>query len=176
MADFKACNKFDKNKNDYYTVKECWSNITPLISKDKIIWEACMFNSKSKSLEYWKELGYKVVGDTKWDCLEIEPIKYDIIITNPPFETTIKKKILHRFFETNKPFIIVFNSCNIFTKYIREIFGDKIKDLQVVIPRKRIQFEQFDENQQKIIPCKCAPFYSVYLCYKCNIPTEKLWL
>ncbi len=35
-----------------------------------------------KSMEIWKEFGYKVVGDTTWDILTCEVPDFDIIITN----------------------------------------------------------------------------------------------
>ena len=65
---------FNPNKNDYYTTKQMWENISHLIPKDKIIYEACLLNSKSKSVEYWTEMGYKCIGDKSWDCLTYKPI------------------------------------------------------------------------------------------------------
>jgi len=169
--------KFDKTKNDYYTHKTMWKNISHLIPKDKIIWEACMLNSKSNSIEYWKELGYDCIGNTEWNCLEYEPKNYDIIITNPPFETNIKTKILKHFVNLDKPFILVMNVMNTFTKYFRTIFVDKIKDLQIIIPQGKITFEEFNEETKKIKPCKKEPsFYCCYVVYKMNIPQNKLWL
>jgi len=69
MAMLNDSPKFDKNKNDYYTTKQMWDNIKHLVPH-KIIWEACLLNSKSKSVEYWTELGYNCIGDNTIDCLE----------------------------------------------------------------------------------------------------------
>lgn len=174
MAMFNDCPKFDKNKNDYYTKKEMWKNISHLIPKNKIIWEACMLNSKSKSIEYLKELGFKCIGDNTIDCLKDNDFKYDLIITNPPFETEIKKKILQHFVKLDKPFIIILNSTNVFAKYMREIFKEKYKYLQVIYPNGKIKFEV--EINGQLIKEKDPSFYCIYLCYKMNIDNEDLYL
>ena len=169
--------KFDKTKNDYYTSKSMWKNIEHLIPKDKVIWECCMLNSKSNSMEYWKDMGYKVVGNKSWDCLNYYPINYDIIISNPPFETKIKQKILKHLVRLDKPFILVLNCMNFYAKYFRDIFGDKIKDLQTIIPQGKITFETFNEETNELEPTKKQPsFYCGYLCYKMNFTPEQLWL
>jgi len=138
MSNFKDHPTFSKY-NDYYTTEETWRMIEHIIPKNKVIWESCMLNSnKSKSPEILEKIsGNKVVYDTKLDMLEKE-LTCDMIITNIPFETNIKKKILKRLFEINKPFIIIMNSCNMFSKYMREIFGDNIKHLQIITPNGKI--------------------------------------
>tara|TARA_E500000318_G_scaffold50038_2_gene46874 strand:+ start:553 stop:1092 length:540 start_codon:yes stop_codon:yes gene_type:complete len=168
---------FNPNKNNYYTTKQMWSNISHLIPKDKIIWEACMLNSKSRSVEYFTELGFNCVGDTSMDCLTTTPEDFGMIITNPPFETKLKQKILCRFIELDKPFILILNCMNFYSKYFRDIFKENIKYLQVVIPQGKITFEEYCEEQERMIKCPRAPsFYCAYLCYKLDIPADKLWL
>ena len=163
--------------DDYSTPRYAWENIKHLIPQDKIIWESCMLNSKSKSMEYWRELGYEVVGNTEWDMLNCEIPNYDICITNPPFETKLKTAILKKLVELDKPFIIVMNTTNIFANYMRKIFGDKLKYLQVVVPQGKICFEEYIEEQQQMVKCSRQPsFYCGYVCYKMNIPQEELWL
>lgn len=166
---------FDKNKNDYYTTKSMWENITHIVPKHYVIWEACMLNSKSKSIEYWKELGYNCIGDNTIDCLENNNLKYDIIITNPPFNLEIKSKILKKFVEIDKPFIIILNVMNIFSKYIRDIFKDKLDKLQIIYPNGKIKFEIESENNL-LRKCKDPAFYCCYVCYKMNIKNEDLYL
>ena len=176
MACLNDCSFFDKSKNDYYTTKEMWKNIQHLIPKDKTIYEACLMNSKSNSKQYLKELGYNVVGDQTWNCLQFAPIRYDVIVTNPPFETKIKKAILQHFVTLDKPFIIILNSMNIYTKYFREIFKEQIKDLQVIVPNGKIKFEIFNEETGFMEPCKDPAFYCCYLAFKMKIPNDKVWL
>ena len=175
MAMLNDAPHFEKQKNNYYTTKQMWKNISHLIPKNKIIWEACMMNSKSKSIQYWTELNYTVVGDNTIDCLEQNDLEYDMIITNPPFETKIKQKILRRLVEIDKPFIIVMNSMNIFTKYIREIFKDKFDDLQIIYPDNKIKFEVENEKGE-LVKAGDPSFYCVYVAYKMNIDNKKLYL
>ena len=168
---------FDANKNDYYTSKIMWQKIEHLIPKDKTIYECCLLNSKSNSIEYWKEMGYNIVGHKTWDCLKYYPINYDIIVTNIPFETKIKQKILKHLVKLDKPFIIIINSMNVYSKYMRDIFGDNIKHLQMIIPQGKITFEIYNEETKELEPCKKQPsFYWTYLCYKLNFTQEQLWL
>jgi hypothetical protein len=168
---------FNPNKNNYYTTKQMWLNISHLIPKDKIIWEACMLNSKSKSIEYFTEMGFNCTGDINMDCLTTTPENFDMIITNPPFETKLKQKILCRFVELDKPFIIVLNCMNFYSKYFRDIFKENIKHLQIISPEGKITFEIYNEQEKKIEKCKNQPsFYCAYLCYKMNLSNKDLWL
>ena len=170
----KDCPNF-KVHDDYYTSKKAWENINHLIPKDKIIWEACMLNShKSKSPEYLTDLGNEVVYDTTYDILKDQPENYDMIITNPPFDTNIKKQIFKRLVELDKPFIIIINTMNTFTKYIRDIFKGNLNDLQIITPDTKILFNKLENGE--LIKTKPPSFYCIYLCYKMKLTPEQLWL
>jgi hypothetical protein len=176
MSMCKDCPKFNVH-DDYYTPKSAWENINHLIPKDKVIWEACMLNShKSKSPEYLEDLGHKVVHNKEWDILNNQPEHFDMIITNPPFETKIKKQILQRLVEIDKPFIILLNTMNTFTKYMREIFKGKLNDLQIITPSTKINYEKLDYDTNELIPTKNCSFYCIYLCYKMDLSPQDLWL
>ena len=167
---------YNSNKNDYYTQKKYWENIKHLIPKDKIIFESFLLNSNSKSIDYLNELGFNVVGNNKLNFLTDSLPEFDIIISNPPFETKIKKQILQKLVEIDKPFIIVINIMNIFTKYYREIFKDKFKDLQIIKPNGKIKFEEYNNQTEELQNCNEPAFYNCYLAYKMNIPNNELWL
>ena len=170
----KGCNIYLED-DDYYTTLKSWKKINHLIPKDKIIWEACMLNShNSKSPEYLKSLGNKIIFDKKMDCLTETPDNFDMIITNPPFSLEIKKKILKRFVDLDKPFIIILNSINLHAKYFREIFGENIKYLQVIYPDCKLNFDKFIDGQ--LLEMKKCPFYCIYLSYKMNFENLNLWL
>ncbi len=174
MSNFKDSPSF-KVHNDYYTPKSAWESINHLIPKDKIIWEACMLNStKSKSPEYLRELGHEVVYDTSWDMLQNQPESFDMIITNPPFETKLKKTILEKLVELDKPFILTMNACNMFSKYMRQIFGENIKHLQIITPSTKIQYDKYENHE--FVKTKNCSFYSVFVCYKLDLKPEELWL
>ena len=168
MACLNDCPKFDSTKNNYYTTKKMWENIIHLVPKNKKIYEMCLLNSKSKRLN--------IVGDNTLNFLTDTLPTYDIIISNPPFETNTKKKILEKLYELDKPFIIILNCMNIYSNYFRDIFGDNLKYLQIIIPKGKIKFEVFNEETKSMDKCKDPAFYSCYLAYKMNIPNADLWL
>ena len=164
-----------KIHDDYYTTKKAWENINHLIPKDKVILEACMLNSNlSKSPEYLMELGHKVVFDRSLDILTGEIPECDMIITNPPFKSKLKQSILKRLVEIDKPFIIIINSLNTFTKYIREIFKGNMQHLQIITPDTKVLFNKLKDGE--LVKTKPPSFYCIYLCYKMELTPEQLWL
>ena len=149
--------------DDYMTPKYAWENIKQFIPKDKEIWEA--FYGDGQSGTDLEELGFNVIH---------KPIDFfennlgDIIISNPPF--SIAKNIMFRMKEIDKPFILIMPSSKINTSYFRENFkgGER---LQIIIPRKRIQFIK-NGNE---INNKCN-FDCFYYCYKMNLEKDIIWL
>jgi len=147
--------------DDYMTPKYAWENIKQFIPSDKIIWEA--FYGDGKSGKYLIEMGFDVIHD-RVDFFEND--FGNIIISNPPF--TKVKEILERLNELDKPFILLLPSSKINTSYIRKW---KDKGLQIIIPRKRIQFIKNGNTTEN----KCN-FDCFYYCYKMNLPKDLIWL
>ena len=168
MANFKDSTTF-KVYDDYYTPDWVWKKIEPLVPKTKVIWEACMLNAtNSKSIDIWKDMGYQVVGDTSWDILTCPVPECDIIITNIPFETKIKKLIMKRLVEIGKPFIIIMNSLNIFSNYFQEIMD--MENTQVIIPKGKCHFmKDGDEEEKK------TSFYCVFVAGGMNLCNKQLF-
>jgi hypothetical protein len=152
--------------DDYMTPRSAWEAIKDYIPKDKIIWEA--FYGDGKSGEYLSELGFNVIH---------KPVDFfnndfgDIIISNPPF--SIVKKILKRLLLLDKPFILILPSAKIHTSYIREW---KDKNLQIIIPRKRIQFTKLIYGQKPIGWSDKCNFDCFYYCYKIGLDKDITWL
>ena len=147
--------------DDYMTPRYAWENIKQYIPKDKIIWEA--FYGDGKSGDYIKDLGFNVIHE-KIDFFKEN--KGDVIVSNPPFSQS--KEIMKRLLILDKPFILLFPSSKINTQYFREW---KDKHLQIIIPRKRIQFiKNGDELQNK------CNFDCFYYCYKINLEHDIIWL
>jgi len=150
--------------DDYMTPKYAWDNIRHLIPVDKVIWEP--FYGDGKSGEYLRELGFEVIH---------EPIDFfqnnlgEIIVSNPPFSLT--KQILKQLLIIDKPFILLLPSSKINTSYFREW---KDKNLQIIIPRKRIQFTKI-LNGEKIKTNSCN-FDCFYYCYKIGLDRDIVWL
>ena len=161
MANFQT--KTFLKHDDYMTPKYAWENIKQFIPQDKIIWEA--FYGDGKSGDDLRSLGFEVIH---------EPIDFfennlgDIIVSNPPFSDA--KNIMYRLKQIDKPFILILPSSKINTSYFRENFkGDE--NLQIIIPRKRIQFIK-DGNE---LTNKCN-FDCFYYCYKINLNKDITWL
>jgi len=150
--------------DDYMTPLSAWDNIKDHIPKDKVIWEA--FYGDGKSGEHLKDLGFKVIHE-EIDFFDND--KGDIIVSNPPFSKS--KDILIRLKELDKPFILILPSSKINTSYIRENFKDTEDPLQIIIPRKRIQFIKNGNNMEN----KCN-FDCFYYCYKIGLEKDILWL
>jgi len=148
--------------DDYVTPNTAWDAIIPYIPRDKKIWECFYCNGKSGS--YLTSLGL--------DCYH-EPIDFftnnigDILISNPPFSK--KKEVFTRLKELDKPFIMICPSSMINTKYFRELF--KETEIQIIIPRKRIQFIKDGKESEG----RCN-FDCFYYCYKINLPKDIIWL
>lgn len=148
--------------DDYMTPSSAWENIKQYIPNDTVIWEP--FYGDGKSGEYLRDLGFNVIHD-KDDFFENN--KGDIIISNPPF--TKKKEILERIKQLDKPFILLMPQNTLNNNYIRELFSG---DIQIIIPRRRIQFLKNGEDGH---PKKCN-FDCFYYCYKIGLDHDIVFL
>lgn len=150
--------------DDYMTPKYAWENIQHLIPKDKCIWEA--FYGDGKSGKYLSDLGFNVIHDED-DFFQTN--KGDIVVSNPPFSKS--KEILTRLVEINKPFILILPSSKINTQYVRNLFKEQNDKLQIIIPRKRIQFIKNGNELQNACNFDCF-----YYCWKINLDRDIIWL
>ena len=121
--------------DDYMTPKYAWEAIKNFIPKNKIIWES--FYGDGTSGKYLSELGFEVIHK---EVDFFENNLGDIVISNPPFSDT--KNIIKRLKELNKPFILILPTSKIMNSYFREFQKDNKFPLQIIIPRKRIQFKK----------------------------------
>lgn len=148
--------------DDYMTPKYAWENISHLIPRDKIIWEA--FYGDGESGKYLTELGFNVIH---------KPIDFfksnegEIIISNPPFSQS--KEIMKRLKELDKPFIIISFPKIFLLKGFTNLFND---DLQIIIPRKRPTFTHLTNPKKGYTP----PFGAWYYCYKMNLSKDLIFL
>lgn len=165
MANFQA--KTFIKYDDYMTPKYVWEDIKELIPKEKVIWEA--FYGDGESGKYLQELGFDVIH---------KPIDFydndlgDIIISNPPFSQT--KTIVKRLRQLEKPFIIILPVSKITTSYFRQHFIGS--DLQIIIPKKRINFIKLVEGKQIANKKSACNFDCFYYCYKMNLPNSITWM
>jgi hypothetical protein len=155
-----------KKHDDYMTPKYVWENIQHLIPKDKVIWEP--FYGDGQSGNHLTELGFDVIH---------EPVDFfendlgDMIVSNPPFSKS--KEVMSRLKNLDKPFILILPTQKLNTSYLRENY--KNTELQIIIPRKRIQFIKC-VNGEKVESKNACSFDCYYYCYKMNLPKDLIWL
>ena len=172
MANFQDSSKWNIH-DDYYTKKETFKMIVELIPKNKILYEFCLLNSNEQSKKYLQELGYKVIGNRTIDFLKDNKQEKDcdILVSNIPFSTELKIKILKKLVLLDKPFVIIMNTLNLFSKYFKEIF--KNKEIYFIYPSKKIHYDKY-ENGKLLPPQNKTSFYSVFVCYK--VIDKNMWV
>jgi len=153
--------------DDYMTPFSAWDNIKQYIPKDKVIWEA--FYGNGESGKYLKELGFNVIHE---DIDFFENNLGDLIVSNPPF--THIPEVLEKLTELNKPFILIMPSSKINTQYFRKLFSKTENPIQIIIPRKRIQFNKI-VNGEKVKSNMCN-FDCFYYCWKIGLERDITWL
>ena len=168
MANLKDCSKFNIH-DDFYTRKKTWEQIKEFIPPNKVLWEFCLLNSNEQSKKYLEELNFNVVGDKTIDFFKHN--MGDILISNIPFSSDIKIRMLKRLIELDKPFIIIMNSMNLFSKYFKEIFKDK--NLYFIYPSSKINYDKY-ENGELLETKNNTSFYSIYVCYK--VIDKNIWI
>lgn len=152
----------DKDSDNYNTNKEDWIRIKDYIPLDKKIWSPFYCDGKQK--DHFKDMGFDIIHEDE-DFFSYTP-EYDMVIDNPPFSK--KKEILKRLKELDKPFILVCPSMLLSYKYFQEDF----KDIQILIPYKRINFRHLTSTKRNYSP----PFASFYFCYKMNLDKDLIFI
>ena len=159
------------NKNDnYYTQFYTYNNLKPYIYKKgeiKKVIDPFQLGAKLSKITYYK----RVIFDG-WICDKGEEDFfenlhllecYDLIITNPPF--SIKKEIMEKLIELEKPFIMVLNSTVLSSKWFHSLTKEKKEDFQITFPSGKISYELYNDEGQRIRDFD-PKFYTVYISYK----------
>ena len=165
---FKDCPIYN-NDDEWYTPKEAWENINKYIPKDKVIWEGFGNPLISKSADYLRELGCNVIA-TNENFLKVQ--YGDCLITNPPFNQKALESCLKKMKKTDQPFILILPTTKLHTKYFRKYFNTD--NLQLIIPRKKIEFYKVIKGE--VVYGKACSFYSLYVCYKMNLPKDIIFI
>lgn len=151
--------------DDYMTPKFAWDNVKHFIPKDKLIWEA--FYGDGNSGKILTELGFNVIHK---DIDFYENNLGEIIVTNPPFSSV--KQIMDRLYDLDKPFMLIMPAFKITTSYFRKW---KDKNIQIIIPRKRINFIKIKDGVVDK-DAKGASFDCFYYCYKLGLPKDIIFI
>ena len=155
-----------KTHDDYMTPAHAWEAIRDFIPKNKIIWEA--FYGDGTSGEILRNMGFDVIHE---DVDFFKNNLGDIIVSNPPFSQS--RPIVQRMAELDKPFILIMPTLKLLTNYFREAFAKK--GIQIIIPRKRIQFIKIVNGEPSKQKSVCS-FDCYYYCYKIGLPSDIVWL
>jgi hypothetical protein len=148
---------YSKGKNDEcYTLPYAVEPILKYIPKGAIVW--CPFDTAES--EFVKQISKtnRVIAthiEDDNDFFEIEPVNWDMIISNPPF--TNKRKYFERALSFNKPFALIMSNTWLNDSAPKQLFKDK--DLQLLMFDKRMKFRVDGEINKKIT------FSSSYFCY-----------
>ena len=155
--------------DDYMTPKSAWEDIKEYIPQNKKIWEA--FYGDGNSGNYLKDLGFDVIHENENFFLHN---KGDVVVSNPPF--SLVKEILFRLKELEKPFILILPSSRINTQYLREFMKDNDHPLQIIIPKKRIQFTKLVDGKIPVGWKSQCNFDCFYYCWRMNLESDITWL
>ena len=153
--------------DDYMTPKSAWEAIKDYIPKDRVIWEA--FYGNGDSGNFLRELGFTTIHE---DVDFYENDLGEMIVSNPPFSDC--KNVMKRLAELDKPFILIMPSSKINTSYFRDNFMNK--GIQIIIPRKRIQFIKLVEGRVPDNYKSICNFDCFYYCYKIGLKDSITWL
>lgn len=151
----------DNDTDNYTTSENSWRRLKEFIPKDKKIWAPFYCDGQQK--EYFKEMGFDIIHEDE-DFFQNN--KGECVIDNPPFSK--KRQVLERLKELEKPFMLILPGVMLGYKYVQEDFGEY---LQVIIPKKRLDFIQLGKDK-KYNP----PFGSFVFCYKMNLPKDLIFI
>lgn len=152
------------NYNEMFTPPEALDYIIPFLDKKLIYWEACYGQGHLA-----KELArnnFIVIGNKGIDCLLTQPGKWDVLITNPPFNGN--KKFIKRAIELEKPFALLIR-----LEHLGGVEAMKLlKNLafKIIIPEKRINY--ITPKMQAGEKVGGSSFHSIWLTYKINLPRQ----
>lgn len=150
------------NFNEMFTPSVALDYIIPFLNKDLIYWEACYGQGHlAKELE---SKGFNVVGNIGIDCLTTEPLMWDILITNPPFNGN--KKFIARAIELRKPFALLIRLEHLGGVEAMRLLKDL--DFSIIIPEKRINY--ITPKMQQGEKVGGSLFHSIWLTYGIELP------
>tara|TARA_R110002050_G_scaffold104072_1_gene213380 strand:+ start:508 stop:942 length:435 start_codon:yes stop_codon:yes gene_type:complete len=144
-----------------------------------------MLNSNGQSKKFLQELGYNVVGDTTINYLtdDLPKESYDLIVSNPPFEkiifsrrhTNLKYMCIKKLFDNDKPFVILLNATNLFSKWFKELSNGKEEHINFIIPSNIIKYDKYAAGgMTKMKNGKSPSFKSIYITYK--VLKSNVWI
>jgi len=160
--------------DDYMTPGYAWENIKDFIPKDKIVYDP--FYGDGASGKHFEDMGYNVYHKQEGFYEHSESVVKEndcTIVSNPPFSDTAH--VLAHLKKLDNPFILIMPSSKIHTQYFRKLFAEDPNPVQIIIPRKRIQFIKMVDGEIPEQKNACN-FDCFYYCWKMNLRRDIVWL
>jgi hypothetical protein len=167
MATF--CNYQLTRHDDYMTPNYVWDTIKDYIPKDKVIWEPFYGNGDSQN--YLKKLGFTVRCDYMNFFTSEIMLEDNIVVSNPPFTQYVE--IIELLVKNNKPFILILPISKLNTSTIRKNLKNQ---LQIIIPRKRIQFNYLENGIIQPTKTGRCSFDCAFFCFKIGLDKDIIFL
>ena len=150
--------------NDYSTPNKAWDEVLDFIevegiSKKKIIYEPFYLDGGSGN--YIKEKGWNVIHHDVDFYNKDNHKTFDYILSNPPYQNC--KKLFKFLDELNKPFMLLLPTLKIHTKYTSSFF--KHKTFQILIPRRRVHFLKYVDDEPVKDWKNATAFDCVWFCF-----------
>jgi hypothetical protein len=123
--------------DDFYTHPSALQCLIPYLPKSKVYWEVAW--GRGDLAAELKKIG-KVVGSAKWDFITVEPPKFDIIVSNPPY--SLRDQFLARAYALGKPFAFLLPVESLVGAARRTLFTEF--GVQLLVPSRRIHFISTD--------------------------------
>ena len=154
--------------DNYFTRKSAWQDIELFIPRGKTIWEP-LFDEQSNSASHLKDLGFEVIWKNQ-DFFQSN--EGDIVVSNCPY--SLKKEVITRLKELNKPFILLMPSTCLHTKHFLELFRDE--RIQLIIPYTKRQFDKLGDDGNFVDRKDNCSFYTLYICWKMDLPRDVIFI
>ena len=160
MASLSLSTKKKDGSDDYFTPEEVFHDFATYIPDGSVIWEPFAGESDSVARMQKAYPSCTVVGTTT-DFFETDPPPgTTLILSNPPY--TIKPRIFAKLKALGLPFAMLVPIPTFTKRYMRFAQGE----MQVVVPKKRIQFEVGGK------PLTRCPFDTLWLTYRFTLQND----
>ena len=147
-------------KNDYSTPAHALDILVEHLPKNKVVWEGAW--GKGRLAGHLKKAGYQVVGGPNLNFFRQMPCKWDILVTNPPFDR--KDEFLERAYALGKPFAMLLPLTGLEGKARHALY--RKHGIEVIIPDKYINFESDDCRDDH------CPFSTAWFCWRLRLPAQ----
>lgn len=172
MATRKKTNYQPGAQDTFQTPPHALECLYPFISLDTAIWE-CAAGKEYLLVDALSKYGYSVIGTdiqegANLDFFSFDPqtawgMVWDVLITNPPYSTSVRYPWIRRCFELGKPWALLVPYETTFAKAFQVLFHQYHSNpwpVEVLSPERRIAFKTaqygwgklvYDERQDKMV-------------------------